>query len=58
MSVHHTHLLKLADMVEGMKKEKQGKKEKQLTKDTARAFAHTCRVMVALTEHLLCTTHE
>ena len=41
-----------------MKTEKQGKREKQLTKDTARAFAHTCRGMVALTNHLLCTTQE
>ena len=53
-----SYLLKLADMVEGMKREKQGKREEQLTKDTARAFAHTCRGMVALTKHLLCTTHE
>ena len=45
-------------MVEGMKTEKQGKREKQLTKDTAHAFAHTRRGMVALTNHLLCTTHE
>ena len=45
-------------MLEGMKTEKQGKRGKQLTKDTARAFAHTCRDMIALRNHLLCTTHE
>ena len=55
---HLLYLLKLTDMVQGMKTEKQGKREKQLTKDTARAFAHTCRGMVALMNHFLCTTHE
>ena len=52
------YLLELANMVEEMKTEKQGKGEEQLSKDTARAFAHNCRGMVALTKHLLCTTHE
>ena len=56
-----SYLLELADMFEEMKTEKQGKREKQQLKDTAPSFAHTFRGfrgMVALTKHLLCTTHE
>ena len=53
-----SYLLEPADMVEEMKTEKQGKREKQLSQDTARAFAHTCIGMIALTKHLRCTTHE
>ena len=46
-------LLNLADMVEKMLCERQVVRAKQLTKDTSRAFSHTCRGMVDLTKHLL-----
>jgi len=52
------YLLKLADTVEKMSPQKQGKRMKELTKDTARAFAHTCRGMVDLSKHLLNTSHK
>ena len=35
-------LLEIANMAEGMMTEKQGKRQQQLTKDTARALSHTC----------------
>ena len=46
-------LLSLTDMVEKMSCERQGGRVKQLTKDTSRPFAHTCRGMVDFTKHLL-----
>ena len=49
-------LLALADMADKMKLS--GKRRKMLTKDTARALAHTCRGFVDLVKHLLATTHE
>ena len=52
-----SYLLELADMVEEMKTEKQGKREKQLSKDTVGAFAHTCRGMVTHTCRGMVTKH-
>ena len=46
-------LISLADMVETMSCQRQGVRDKQLTKDTTRAFSHTCRGIVGLTKHLL-----
>ena len=46
-------LLHLADTIEKMSPDKQGQRMKKLTKDSSRAFAHTCRGMVDLTKHLL-----
>ena len=37
---------------------KQGKREKQLTRDTSQAIFHTCNGLVSLCQHLLSTTHE
>ena len=36
------YLLEIANMAKGMMTEKQGKRQQQLTKDTARALSHTC----------------
>ena len=47
------YLLKLADIVEGMKKKGKGKRCQCLTPDTSKAFAHTCRGLVDLTKTLL-----
>ena len=47
------YLLEIANMAEGMMTEKQGKRQQQLTKDTARALSHTCRGIVDLTKYLL-----
>lgn len=51
-------LLNLAGMVEKMAPDKQGQRIKNLTKDTSRAFSHTCRGMVDLVKHLLITSHK
>lgn len=37
---------------------RQGKRQKQLTRDTAQAIHHTCHGLVNLCRHLLETTHE
>ena len=52
------YLLEIANMAEGMMTEKQGKRQQQLTKDTARALSHTCRGIVDLTKYLLSSTHS
>ena len=46
----------IALMADGMKVT--GKRCKTLTRDTARALAHTCRGLLDLTKHLLRTTHD
>ena len=51
-------LLDIAKMANSMMTEKQGKRQKQLTKDTARALSHTCKGLVDLTKRLLNTTHS
>ena len=50
-------LLEFGDMALNMSS-KQGKRVKQLSKDTAVAIHHTCYGMVELCRHLLSTTHE
>ena len=52
------YLLEIVNMAEGMMTEKQGKRQQQLTKDTARALSHTCRSIVDLTKYLLSSTHS
>ena len=47
------YLLKLADIVEGMKKKGKGKRVQCLTPDTSESFAFTSRGMVDLTKTLL-----
>ena len=47
------YLLKLAEMVESMKKPSSGKRVQCLTPDTSKAFAHTCRGLVDLSRTLL-----
>ena len=47
------YLLDIAEMADQMKTPSQGKRVKELTKDTANALSHTCRGMVALARHLL-----
>ncbi|GFO34950.1 transposable element p transposase [Plakobranchus ocellatus] len=37
---------------------KQGKRQKQLTRDTAQAIFHTCNGLVSLCRHLLLTSHQ
>ena len=37
---------------------KQGKRVKQLTRDTAQAIYHTCNGLVSLCRHLLSTSHQ
>lgn len=37
---------------------RQGKRQKQLTRDTAKAIHHTCNGLVSLCRHLLRTSHE
>lgn len=37
---------------------KQGKRQKQLTRDTAQAIFHTCNGLVSLCRHLLTTSHQ
>ena len=51
-------LLNLANMVEKMAPDKQGQRIKHFTKDTSRAFSHTCRGMIQLVKHLLTTSHK
>ena len=37
---------------------RQGKRQKQLTRDTAQAIYHTCNGLVSLCRHLLSTSHQ
>ncbi|GFO33315.1 transposable element p transposase [Plakobranchus ocellatus] len=37
---------------------KQGKRQKQLTRDTAQAIFHTCNGLISLCRHLLSTSHQ
>ena len=50
-------LLRFGDMALQMAG-KQGKRQKQLTRDTAQAIFHTCNGLVSLCRHLLSTSHE
>ena len=50
-------LLKFGDMALQMGG-KQGKRQKQLTRDTSQAIFHTCNGLVALCRQLLSTTHQ
>jgi hypothetical protein len=50
-------LLEMAEFAEHISV-KQGKRAKQLTKDTGKCLAHTCRGLVYLSKHLLDTGHE
>lgn len=50
-------LLKFGDMAQQMA-ENQGRRQKQLTRDTAQAIYHTCNGLVSLCRHLLSTSHE
>lgn len=50
-------LLQFGEMALGMAG-RQGKRQKQLTRDTAQAVFHTCSGLVDLCRHLLATTHD
>lgn len=52
-----TAVLQFGDMAQQMAG-RQGKRQKQLTRDTAQAIHHTCNGLVSLCRHLLSTSHQ
>lgn len=50
-------ILQIGEMAKQMEG-KQGKRNKQLTRDTARALHHACNGLVHLCRHLLDTSHQ
>lgn len=52
-----TEIIKFGDMAKAMSG-RQGKRQKQLTKDTAQGIYHTCQGLVSLCCHLLATSHQ